>query len=547
MDTTGRFFWKLKKLAVTLETETVKLQRRFANQQNDDDDDESSSRALRAFHEINCDVQNLKGLVVDTLTQQNTHENKVTAFMKSCKIVEQHIAEDISKVKSHWEKYGYQAPCAKKPKVPSTESKDSVEEDKVTDKSENKELASLEEPDGSLSPVPNVPTDRLRTPQMSDYGLSEMHLKRKMAEWISEAPLAPELSVSQPSMKTPELPVMSAIPKCVLKMDEEELQTPQMAHFGISDETLFLNNDFTMDLFRKDKDVKKPARSLPDPPITPVNAIKTVEVKDDDGSPKQSVVCTPGNTLPATPELPVFKTPFMKHLLSKSKPAESQPEFSCTDDLHETPVAKLGFCEQAWDDDVTGDLIPVMPKLESQLGNTLLSSMRKLEKSGAESFIGTMDMDGPTQEFHLRTLHHDRMCMEPSTPEMPDLSSVTLDICKLVSQTYSKDADVPKKGQRSLLFSPKVVKQVSESEFLTLPAYLRQMSLPSLNQTVVNLNQFISEHQGEKTEFQMEELTRVTKAGTRAPIYILCLSELRRLKLVGGARNTSVYRLNDEI
>ncbi|KAM9804793.1 SKA complex subunit 3 [Neosynchiropus ocellatus] len=545
MDATGSFFWKLKKLAMTLETETAKLQRTFENQQNDDDD-ESSSRALRAFHEVNCDVQNLKGLVDDTLTQHNTHDNKVTAFIKSCKIVEQHIAEDISKVKSHWENYGYQAPHAKKLKAPSTESKDSEEEDKVTEKGENKELASMEEPDGSPSPVPHVPNDPLRTPQMSDYGLSEMHLKRKMAEWISEAPLAPELSLSQPPMKTPELPVMPSIPKCVLKMDEDELHTPQMADFGISDQTLFLNSDFTMDLFRKD--VKNPARSLPDPPTTPVNVIKTVEVKDDEGSPERSVVCTPGNTLPATPELPAFKTPFMKHLFSKSKPAESQPELSCTLDLHETPVAKLASCERAWDDDVTDHHISVMPKLESQLGNTLLSeSMRKFETSGTESFIGTVDMDGPTQEFNLRTPRVDRVCLEPSTPEMPDLSSVTLDICKLVSEAHSKTADVPKKGQHSLPFASKVVKQVSESEFLTLPAYLRQMSLPSLNQAVASLNQFISEHQGGKTEFQMEELTRVTKAGTRAPIYILCLSELRRLKLVGGARNTSVYRLNDEI
>ncbi len=49
---------------------------------------------------------------------------------------------------------------------------------------------------------------------------------------------------------------------------------------------------------------------------------------------------------------------------------------------------------------------------------------------------------------------------------------------------------------------------------------------------------------GEKAELQMEELRRITNVGTKTPVYILCLTELNRLKHVGGARNTSVYKLN---
>lgn len=42
MDPTARFFSKLRKLAVTLETETTKLQENFEKRNNDDEDDDDS-------------------------------------------------------------------------------------------------------------------------------------------------------------------------------------------------------------------------------------------------------------------------------------------------------------------------------------------------------------------------------------------------------------------------------------------------------------------------------------------------------------------------
>lgn len=48
---------------------------------------------------------------------------------------------------------------------------------------------------------------------------------------------------------------------------------------------------------------------------------------------------------------------------------------------------------------------------------------------------------------------------------------------------------------------------------------------------------------GEKTELRMEELRRITNVGTKTPVYLLCLTELKRMTHVGGARDTSVYKL----
>lgn len=49
---------------------------------------------------------------------------------------------------------------------------------------------------------------------------------------------------------------------------------------------------------------------------------------------------------------------------------------------------------------------------------------------------------------------------------------------------------------------------------------------------------------GEKTEFQMEELRKITNVGAKTPVYILCLTELKRLTHARGTKNASVYKLN---
>lgn len=114
----------------------------------------------------------------------------------------------------------------------------------------------LTPPTGGLPPDPDV----LRTPQLSDFGLSEMQMKRYLAgsEWCSEMPPMPEISLPQPSLDTPEPPPMPVTPKCALRMDDTELMTPQMQAFGISEHTMCLINDFTMDLLQKN--VEKPQR-----------------------------------------------------------------------------------------------------------------------------------------------------------------------------------------------------------------------------------------------------------------------------------------------
>lgn len=219
----------------------------------------------------------------------------MSSFIRACRVMEQKVTTDIQVLRDHWEKYGYKAPrdsqraggecegveddvSPQETKSPqnvffmvtffSAGDKSQESEDQLADENDNKSAEEEEEETEeagdahSSSPVkigPPPVTDVLRTPQLSDFGLSEIQIKRAVAgaKW-SEAPPMPEISLPQPSLHTPAPPPMPITPKCALRMDDEELQTPQMNDFGISEDTMFLNNDFTMDLFRKN--AQKPQR-----------------------------------------------------------------------------------------------------------------------------------------------------------------------------------------------------------------------------------------------------------------------------------------------
>ncbi|KAM6978597.1 SKA complex subunit 3 [Tautogolabrus adspersus] len=606
MDPTARFFTKLRKLTVTLETETTKLQQDFENR-NNDDDSESTARAMRAYHEMNCDVGNLKGQIQGQLAQQNAQGNEVSSFIKACRVMEQRVTQDIQTLRGHWEKYGYQAPLDTQ-KLTKAKRQESEAEDEVANEDEatpaGGEEDSQDEAGGDHSTSPPNPgpppfTDVMRTPQLSDFGLSEMQLKRAMAgaEWCSEVPPMPEMSLPHPALSTPAPPPMPLTPKCALRMDDDELQTPQMHDFGISEHTMCLNNDFTMDLFKKNvTKPQRPSSNMPTPPGNSLMESLQTQVNKFE-SPEMPVFCTPGlkikkangpcatpaqgntdqespihpNILPTTPEVPAFQTPYMNRLVSTKKSARQTEPIRMQDDddnpsfeLPASPHNGTTGSKRTWEYNVPeisimgveDKLIPEMPNLESRLGNSLQNRSAKMPKKTSEHkevtkepTVKSLELDGPTQEFNLGTPRIRMDYQEPSTPEMPDLSSVTQDICKLLSEAQKKKSVMAivtpnvRPDKNSPLRRAANISAVSESEFQSLPSYLRQMTLNNLNQAVHSINNYTEEYRGEKTEFQMEELRRITNVGTRTPVYILCLTELKRLKQVGGARNTSVYKL----
>ncbi|XP_015234368.1 PREDICTED: spindle and kinetochore-associated protein 3 isoform X2 [Cyprinodon variegatus] len=600
MDPTRGFFSKLRKMAVNLETETERLKQVYENRNTEDGDSdlgETNVQAMRTFHEVNGEVTDLKSQLQEELAQQKQRENDVSSFIKACRVMQQRVSKDIHTIRTHFEKYGYQAPCDAE--NPDGAKDQEAEEDEGN--SEGEEDGSQEEDEGgesSSSPKTKRPfTDEMRTPQLSDVGLSALQLKRALggAEWCSEGPPVPEMNLPRSSPKTPAPPAVYMNPKRALQMDDEEPQIPQMHEFGISEQTMCLNSDFTMDLFKK-KDLKpeKP-QDIPVPTVSPVTERSHTRVEDLK-SPEPPLLYTPGfkikkagepeslshhgNVL-STPELPAFQTQCVNQLFSKNKITEAEPIILQSNGacdaagdgdghifrLQTTPcngpnghmssweynVAEGSFC------DVEAMKMPEKPNLESVLGYSSQTANYQTLKVGEKELvkkdrtISRLDLDGPTQEFSLGTPRVRINFQEPGTPQMPDISSYTQDIFKLLSDsemnntsTTPMTSSVNSEKQTHSSPPPKGLSLISKSEFQKLSPYLRQMTLSSLNQAVNNINRYTAEHRGIKEEFTLEDLISIISVETKATIYILCLQELRRLQRVDAALEAKVYKLITE-
>lgn len=106
--------------------------------------------------------------------------------------------------------------------------------------------------------TPPPVTDAMHTPKLSDFGLSEMMLKRVLvrAQQCPEEPPQPNISLTQAALVTPDPLPVSLTPRRALRMDDDELMSPQLQDFGLSENTMCLINDFTMNLPVQKKAVK---------------------------------------------------------------------------------------------------------------------------------------------------------------------------------------------------------------------------------------------------------------------------------------------------
>uniref|UniRef100_A0A3Q3JRS1 Uncharacterized protein n=1 Tax=Monopterus albus TaxID=43700 RepID=A0A3Q3JRS1_MONAL len=420
MDSTTQFFAKLRKLAVTLESETAKLQHEYENRGNDGD----SGYAL-----IDWCVLLLQEQIQDNLVRQKAQMDEVSSFIKACKEMKRWVTEDIQTLKAHWEKYGYEVP--RETQGPTKAGNEVADDNEI--KSAEEEKGSQEEADHVLVPRGAGPppfTDVLRTPQLSDFGLSPSYVKRALAgvDWCSEVPPMPEMSLPHPSLNSPELPPMPITPKRALQMNDDDLKTPQMQDFGISEHTMLDNME------------------SPEPPVLCTPGFKIRKTKGQCSSPARgsSDPGSPSCPVSTTPEIPVFQTPYLNRLVSDKK--HEPDDYSRISELPTLPSNGVNGSKCTWDDNVPeislvdeGEQeMPQMPKLESVLGRSLQSRSVKISKKTSEHEnitkepdVNHLELDGPTQEFTLGTPRVRMEYQDPSTPELPDLSSLTQDICKV--------------------------------------------------------------------------------------------------------------------
>ncbi|KAM9263294.1 spindle and kinetochore-associated protein 3 [Cariama cristata] len=308
MDVSRDFFGKLRALALTLDKEAKQLERALRGEDTDYEDESP----IRVLHDLHCEIKTLKEDVNASLGKSCSEKQAIHEFMKASEILMQRNAADLGKIKELFQKYGY------KPHV-----KDSTEE-KEEDKSDSTVSVQNKSDEEKADDVPHlpsctekplVPKDPLRNPQLSDFGLSQYAFSRPWsAVKAQQATNAnQENSKNRTPLKTQAPCILPKTPKCMLKMDDYECVTPKLEHFGISEHTMCMNEDYTMSLIRKttqtskklvkkgDHEVNVPEMTSREIMVTPGPKSKVTAEKAADwmASPMVLVFCTPDVKIPS--------------------------------------------------------------------------------------------------------------------------------------------------------------------------------------------------------------------------------------------------------
>ncbi|NXF78964.1 SKA3 protein, partial [Sclerurus mexicanus] len=201
-----------------------------------DSEDESPVRVL---HDLHCEVKALKETVSASLGTSCSKKQAIHDFMKASELLMQRNAADLGKIRELFQKYGY------KPHV-----KDSTVSGQ--NKSDEEKAKDILHPPTSTEKPP-LPKNPLCDPQLSDFGLSQYAFSRPWSavktQQTTHAHQQKSKNETPLKMQTPR--TLPKTPKCRLKMDDYECVTPKLEHFGISEHTMCMNEDYTMSLMHK--------------------------------------------------------------------------------------------------------------------------------------------------------------------------------------------------------------------------------------------------------------------------------------------------------
>ncbi|XP_054986304.1 spindle and kinetochore-associated protein 3 [Sorex araneus] len=299
MELIRSFCGKLRALAVTLDLETARLQRALEGEDSDSED-----YSMRILYDLCSEAQTLKDDVNILLDKARLESQESIGFMKATKLLMKKNSMDIMKITEYFQKYGYNL-RTKKNSVDDYDINDSKVEsakhEEFQESDAKDDLSDLAVPSSSVS------EKSPRSPQLSDFGLERYmisHVLPNLPQVVNNHKEEPEIIT--PSSKE-SLVIVPKTPKCVLKMDNFECITPKLEHFGISDYTLCLNEDYTMGLKSMEKNkceqfLETELMSDDISIVSPGPIIQRLEKDDAEytNSPLAPTFCTPGLKIPST-------------------------------------------------------------------------------------------------------------------------------------------------------------------------------------------------------------------------------------------------------
>ncbi|XP_049634249.1 spindle and kinetochore-associated protein 3 [Suncus etruscus] len=331
MEQIRSFCGKLRALAFTLDQDTARLQRALQEEEPDSED-----YPLGILTDLCSEVQSLKDDVNNLFDNASLESQESIRFIKATKVLMKKNSMDIMKISEYFQKYGYNLRVKE----------NSVDEHNISEsKLESAEHENFQKSDlkddlsDATMPSSCVSENSPRSPQLSDFGLERYMILPNLPQAINNNKEEPEIIT--PSSKE-SLVSVPKTPKCTLKMDDFECVTPKLEHFGISEYTMCLNEDYTMGLKNVKKckgatqeDLETEEISNDKSMISPGPIIQQLGTKTAEhmNSPLAPTFCTPGLKIPSTKNIMA--------LMSTSCPLSEKK--SSADDLEIKDCTSLTF------------------------------------------------------------------------------------------------------------------------------------------------------------------------------------------------------------
>ncbi|XP_030669117.1 spindle and kinetochore-associated protein 3 isoform X1 [Nomascus leucogenys] len=299
MDPIRSFCGKLRSLASTLDCETARLQRALDGEENDFED-----YPMRILYDLHSEVQTLKDDVNILLDKARLENQEGIDFIKATKVLMEKNSMDIMKIREYFQKYGY-SPRVKKNSVHEQEA---INSDPELSNCENFQKTDVKDDLSDPAVTSSCISEKSpRSPQLSDFGLE----RYMVSQVLPNPPQAVNNYKEEPVIVTPptkqSLVKVLKTPKCALKMDDFECVTPKLEHFGISEYTMCLNEDYTMGLKnvrnnKSEEAVETESRLNDNVFATPSPIIQQLGKSDAEytNSPLVPTFCTPGLKIPST-------------------------------------------------------------------------------------------------------------------------------------------------------------------------------------------------------------------------------------------------------
>ncbi|NWX95764.1 SKA3 protein, partial [Nothoprocta ornata] len=213
---------------------------------------------IRVLHDLHCEVKALKGDVNASLEKTCSERQEIHDFMKASEILMQRNAADLGKIRELFQKYGYKPPV--KDSTDEEEEEENNGQSKVSVQSKSGQEKVGDDPHlPACTEKPPVPKDPMRNPQLSDFGLSQYAFSRTWSTRNEQHArnAHQEYPKTRTPLKTQAPSMLPKTPKCMLRMDDYECVTPKLEHFGISEHTMCMNEDYTMALIHKTAQTSK--------------------------------------------------------------------------------------------------------------------------------------------------------------------------------------------------------------------------------------------------------------------------------------------------